>query len=212
MSKSSHAARAARARAVLPGYPKEPFKSYDEAREYFSGEFIVCLLCGRLLRRLSGPHLMAIHNTTEDDYRARFNLPWRRGLTSSVAHDNYSAATLKRIAEGDVHLATPEEQKKAAEAARNARQTPFKRVIGLRNLGLPDDAVAAPPFIGPPRPGRRQRQSVFGSEEYHAKMRARPQLRTPEALHRLRTMWIGKKQTPEHIAKRFAKKRAERKS
>lgn len=94
--------RAAARRKGYVGFPI-PARSFtaQEVDDYFSGETITCLLCGRGFRRLGG-HLQAIHQVTEDDYRARYGLPWRRGLTGTAAHESYRAATLRRMEAGEM--------------------------------------------------------------------------------------------------------------
>ena len=60
------------------------FKTRREVDRYFGGKTIRCLLCGRRFRRLAF-HLAAKHGITADDYKARFGLPWTRGLTSAAS-------------------------------------------------------------------------------------------------------------------------------
>lgn len=67
-------------RDVLAGFPKEqPFESRDDLERYFSGNRVVCLLCGRAFRVL-GPHLRHIHDLDSDEYRDRYGIPYMRGL------------------------------------------------------------------------------------------------------------------------------------
>jgi hypothetical protein len=90
----------------------------DEVDHYLSGGSITCMLCGRGFRRLGG-HLQAIHQVTEDDYRARYGLPWSRGLTCEPTRDKYRAAAKKRIEDGEMeHLA------KGIPAGKNVRRHP----------------------------------------------------------------------------------------
>jgi hypothetical protein len=88
--------RAAR-RKVSPGFPRhEPFKDRSEVKAYFAEEKITCLLCGRRLRSL-GSHLRKIHDTSDDAYRQRYAIPWKRGLVSELSRAAYSQSiTLKR--------------------------------------------------------------------------------------------------------------------
>jgi hypothetical protein len=56
-------------RKVLPGYPKDlVFKNYEEYKQYFVGDRIICLLCGKHYRSL-GNHLRVSHETTVEDYK-----------------------------------------------------------------------------------------------------------------------------------------------
>lgn len=85
-------ARRAARRVVLPGYPVEPRPfTLIEVRDYFAGDKIVCLRCGKAYKRLA-VHLQNIHGMTEEDYKGMYGLPWRRGLTSDASHRAYSAS------------------------------------------------------------------------------------------------------------------------
>lgn len=96
--------RSANRRKVLPGFPSEHMlRSKEEIEEYFGGDRIQCLLCGKWFKRLGG-HLKRIHGVTQDEYRKRYGLPWRRGLTSKEAHKNYSEATKKHFRDPEYHL------------------------------------------------------------------------------------------------------------
>jgi hypothetical protein len=88
--------RAAR-RVVSPGFPRaKPFADRSEVEAYFADEKITCLLCGRRLRSL-GSHLRKIHDTSDDEYRKRYGIPWKRGLVPESSHAAYSnALTIER--------------------------------------------------------------------------------------------------------------------
>ena len=72
-----------RKKSTLPGFPfKAKFITKNDIDEYFSNpEGIQCLLCGRSYKSLNG-HLQAVHGISHEEYRARYGLPWRRGLVS----------------------------------------------------------------------------------------------------------------------------------
>ena len=81
MPTEAHKRRYAVRRALKPGYPvTTPFKTRSEVNEYFSGDQITCLLCGRQFRELH-VHLKKIHSKTVEWYREHYGLRWRRGLT-----------------------------------------------------------------------------------------------------------------------------------
>lgn len=61
------------------------FRTSDQIERYFGGETIRCLLCGKRFRRLVY-HLAVKHDINTDEYKARFGLPWTRGLTSGASH------------------------------------------------------------------------------------------------------------------------------
>ena len=79
---SSLEKRYRRRRKVLKGFPWEgKFETKEEVYDYFSGDRIQCLLCGKWFKRLP-THLKAIHEMTSDEYKEMYGLPWKRGLCS----------------------------------------------------------------------------------------------------------------------------------
>lgn len=95
--------RAAR-RTVLPGYPLAPRSlTREEIRSLFSGDKIVCFLCGKPYKKL-GVHLLKIHSVHPDDYKKMFGLPWSRGLASGETREKMSVSMKKRIEEGDANV------------------------------------------------------------------------------------------------------------
>ncbi len=56
-----------------------------EVNKYLSTERIECLLCGREFKNLS-IHLAMSHNTTPDEYRKEFGIPYSRSLTCRELH------------------------------------------------------------------------------------------------------------------------------
>jgi hypothetical protein len=74
------------------GYPWDGrFKTKEEVVDYFAGDKIICLLCGRELRCL-GRHLRARHGVVVEDYCVRFGLPLERGLTCEPSHQAWVQA------------------------------------------------------------------------------------------------------------------------
>lgn len=90
-----------RKKSTLPGFPWQgQFTTKSEIDEYFSNpDGIQCLLCGRIYKSLNG-HLQIIHGTSHEEYRARYGLPWRRGLVSKNVSKQISEALTKRIRNG----------------------------------------------------------------------------------------------------------------
>jgi DNA-directed RNA polymerase subunit RPC12/RpoP len=77
---------------------------------------------------------VAVHGWNEQEYRKRYGLPWRRGLTSEDSHNRYAAALERRLACGEEGWgATPETQALASKAPRRAQQ-PYHRLLSLENL------------------------------------------------------------------------------
>ena len=90
-----------RKKSALPGFPwKAKLITKNEIDEYFSNpEGIQCLLCGRIYKSLNG-HLRIIHGISHEEYRARYGLPWRRGLVSPKVSNRLSYLLTKRIRNG----------------------------------------------------------------------------------------------------------------
>ena len=85
----------------IPGFPwKGTFKSKFEVDRYFSHKKgIQCLICGRFLRSLQN-HLQQVHGVSNNEYRERYGLPWRKGLVSKTLSQAHSASITNRIKSG----------------------------------------------------------------------------------------------------------------
>lgn len=76
------------------------FTTAEQIEDYFSGEDrIQCLLCGKWRRALAG-HLNFVHGVSPDEYRARYGLPWRRGLVCKHVSRKLSRVMTTRIKNG----------------------------------------------------------------------------------------------------------------
>lgn len=193
---SARAVRAYKARRkVKPGYPVvEPFKSIEDVRHYLQGDRITCLICGRTFKRLGG-HLYTLHCITEDDYRAYYKIPWTYGLLCSESKKNYSKRVKERLADGWIPpMKIGEEQLIIAHSER--RKNPHCGEIGIQNLGSNCKRIH-----------KKRHITKRGTEEFRERMRARPQCQPETVSERFTGFWKGKKQSPEHIAKRFANRK-----
>jgi len=83
------------------------------------------LLCGRILKTLNG-HLQMIHGTTHQEYRARYGLPWRKGLVSSELSNHLSERITRRIENGSF-IPKPDNKAttKALRAGHRRKDQPF---------------------------------------------------------------------------------------
>ena len=73
-------------RYIEDGFPMPgKFKTQEDLDDYFGGDKIQCLMCGRLFGAL-GTHLYRIHGMRVDDYKERFGLPWGKGLCGQAAY------------------------------------------------------------------------------------------------------------------------------
>jgi hypothetical protein len=85
-------ARWERRRREQDGFPWDgKFEDSESVKHYFSGDRIICLLCGRSMKSLS-IHLRCVHAMSVDDYREKYGLPWSRGLCADATRTIYSAA------------------------------------------------------------------------------------------------------------------------
>jgi hypothetical protein len=101
---SAKADRAMR-RKILPGYPIEKRNlSDDEIKNLLSGEKMPCLLCGKIYKSVSGPHLQKIHGITDDAYREMYGLPYGFPLCGQYKREKAKADAIKRINEGTLIL------------------------------------------------------------------------------------------------------------
>lgn len=94
-----------RSRKPLDGYPvTEGFQSREAVENYLSDDRIVCLLCGRAFKALSG-HLGSMHGITGDEYKDMFNIPYNYGLARETTRKLHSKNAKQRIKENPDHVA-----------------------------------------------------------------------------------------------------------
>ena len=125
-------------RRVLPGYPKDfVFKNYDEYKEYFFGDRIICLLCGKHYKAI-GNHVQCIHEITVEDYKKKYGILWGKSLTCDDTHEIMSKNTKERIANGEFIPVDIEERRKQGVFARShkrkKRNLPAHKSSSQKNL------------------------------------------------------------------------------
>ena len=109
-------------RRVLPGYPKNfVFKSYDEYKQYFVGDRIICLLCGKHYRAL-GNHLRVSHEVEIEDYKKKYGILWTKSLACNELHEIQSDRAKERIANGELIPKDIEGRRKQAVFARSHKK------------------------------------------------------------------------------------------
>jgi len=189
----SHAARAKRARKVLPGYPVEtPFGTPEEVVEYFSRDKITCLLCGKQYRTL-GVHLKAIHNTTPDEYRSTYGLPYTHGLSCSETTEIHAALAKEKYESGE-WVASKEQASLARAGLPNQRgRQPYRKVLADRNIDKMNEGKTGEAAA------RRKAAPKRGTPEFKELMRQRPQTKNNSAI---KGYWKGRTQTDEHVFRR----------
>ena len=127
-------------RRVLPGYPKNfVFKSYDEYKQYFVGDRIVCLLCGKHYRAL-GNHLRVSHEVEIEDYKKKYGILWTKSLACNELHEIQSDRAKERIANGELIPKDIEGRRKQGilarkQIVRRKRNLPLHAVSSNLNLG-----------------------------------------------------------------------------
>ena len=127
MFKNSNKEKARKKRIPLAGYPwNEKFKTTEDIAEYYGGDRIQCLLCGRWFRSL-GHHVSKIHEITPDEYKTCFGLPYNRGLSSKKYHDNHSKTHKELYQQGVNPLAREDLRLKGSALA---KQQSHKRRLG----------------------------------------------------------------------------------
>jgi hypothetical protein len=204
--------RAAR-RRIMDGYPiTTPFESLEAVREYLSGDKVVCLLCGKAYKKL-GVHLHYIHQVSCDEYKERYGLNWRRGLTCGEFHEAMSALVKERIQgwrETGRRIGADDETLKKMRN-KDRREVRWQSDIGKENI----QKAIAHGRIRPKSKRPHEECSVCksrgeihyvgrthkGTEEFHEKMRKRPQLENTG--ERMGNYWRGRKQSPEHLRRRI---------
>ena len=115
----------------MRGARQPTFRSRGEVERHYGGKTIKCLLCGRRFRRLAF-HLAAKHRISTDKYKARFGLPWSRGLISaqSLANSGWSKGRRAKASE----LARRCKFFRFATVAPRRELAPFLRAEALKNL------------------------------------------------------------------------------
>jgi len=109
------------------------FKSRKEIDEYFEGNKIKCLICGKYLKSLA-KHLVYKHQITADEYKKKFGLPWGRGLTADDTKKKNSLIMIERNKK-DPRL------KMSLETMEKAQQSPKRPIMEYRTRELSQKAL-----------------------------------------------------------------------
>lgn len=197
-------------RRVLPGYPKDfVFKDYDEYKQYFVGDRIICLLCGKNYRAL-GIHLQVCHELSVDDYKKKYGILWGKSLICNETRVIHSHNTKERIASGEFNSGTIEEKRKQGMFARKhlfrrKKNLPLHKSYLKENLKEYNTTrrikfghtVSQWGKITKKREANRTKR---GTPEFKKIMAERPQ--TIAFIEKYKNYWKGRKQSEEHIRKR----------
>jgi hypothetical protein len=107
-------------RRVFTHGSKESAEPEGQMETYFAQNGLLCLLCGRTYLALH-LHLNKTHEMALDDYRARYGIPWTRGLVAKPLRDK-QVANLKRILQDNrIPPSSPEHITAMLEAAKSRR-------------------------------------------------------------------------------------------
>jgi len=121
-------------RKVLHGYPRLTPLSIDEVPAYLNQDTIDCLICGQRKKSLA-THLSRIHRIPSDEYKERFGLPFRAGLTSAPTNQSLKAVRAKDSAStitARISRLTPVK----SGAIHKQRTSQFKTMCALRNSAM----------------------------------------------------------------------------
>jgi hypothetical protein len=123
----------------LPGFPIETkFTSLAAISEYLHGEKITCLLCGRSYKSIN--FHVSKHGMSADEYKEKYGLPYRTGLTSSGTKAKNRANGYKN-SEQLVVMRTMIDREKQIAATKNQRTSDAKRCFcklnGKKATGTP---------------------------------------------------------------------------
>lgn len=188
---------------VLHGYPKDfVFETPEQLRDYFAGDRIVCLRCGKSYRTL-GIHLNTIHDLTPDEYREMYGIPWGKGLSCAETTEKHSTLALKMIDDGIIKPITGEQfQKLISTSTTKRKRQPVRDVLTARNLAKMNEGKTGEDAM------KRLAAPKRGSEE-DLKNRANSAKERPTSKG-FSHYWLGKKQSTEHVQKRmsYRKKKA----
>ena len=164
-------------RRVLPGYPKDfVFKNYEEYKQYFVGDRITCLLCGKHYRSL-GNHLKISHETTMEDYKKKYGILWRKSLICNDLKEVRSDKAKERIANGELIPQTLEGRRKQGVLARKSivkrrRNLLLHKVSSQDNIKKYNELHG---FDGEKTRIKKENQTKWGTEEFKKVMANRPQ-------------------------------------
>lgn len=131
---------------------RRALRTPEEVRAYFTGDEIVCLICGRRMSRLSR-HLRSAHKIGPEEYRHRYGLPWGRGLVSEGHR--------RRLAE-KLAAQPPRPVPEGRYQGRRRPRQPFEHILTFRALERatpkrPSDREAHEEFLQRLRAGRTVR-------------------------------------------------------
>jgi predicted transcriptional regulator len=160
-------------RQVMPGFPVPAHAfSEEQVRDYYSGDRIVCLQCGKKYLRLAN-HLESIHGLQLDTYREMYGLPYRGGLLCEESKARYRKCAEDKFESGAWNLAHwRATQPKAADASRGRKRriAPFqlekytKRMLRLAGRESPYEASDYQAILAEIERGNRTLDDILEDE------------------------------------------------
>ena len=199
-------------RRVLHGYPKDfVFKNYDKYKEYFVGDRIICLLCGKHYRSL-GIHLKACHETTIDDYKKKYGILWGKSLICNETRVIHSHNTKERIDSGEFNSGTIDEKRRqqllTRKYKRRKKNSPLHKAYLEMNLKKAQEkrrkelgyTVMEWQELNKKNKEIESNRTKRGTPEFKKIMAERPQ--TKDFIEKYKNYWKGRKQSEDHIRKR----------
>ena len=195
--------KSAARRQVLAGYPSDIFfETPEQLADYFSGDRIICLECGKAFRTL-GNHLMRIHKTTVEEYQRMHGIPWTYGLSCAETTALHAEQAKENYKTGLWVTSVDQAKMARLNLIKQRPRQPVREVLVARNIEKMNEGCTGEDAK------RRASAAKRGTPEFYKKMINRPQC-SPDHPNRemLKTWWKGKKQSPEHIRKRTESRQA----
>jgi len=184
-------------RKEIHGYPlKFKFTDPEKLKEYFSGETITCLRCGKKYRTL-GVHLKTIHEMEPDEYREIYGIPWTKGLSCLETTKLHAEAALINIETGAFSLPSAEQAELARRSLHEQRsRQPIRDAYTKNNLERMNKGKTGE------WTKMHRNATKRGTAEHREKMIRRPQCQPDVVGKRLGDYWRGREQTDEHVYNR----------
>ena len=116
----------------MKGFPwNGRFKTKQEIDNYFSGDRVQCLLCGKWFKQIP-THLKMIHDISSDEYRETYGLPWKHGLCGEEVSLKLRKTMKERWDSGFCN--DLEAARKQLKKAKKRQDQPFFKKVRSENL------------------------------------------------------------------------------
>ena len=119
----------------MRSFCQNKFTTKKEINEYFLGDRLQCLICGKWYIML-GIHLLRAHDMTCDEYKLKYGLPWVRGLVPEETRIKQSNTAKRLVNEGRIakHFDYVTFHEKAIRSDRRPIQPYHKKLLHDRGV------------------------------------------------------------------------------